>query len=298
MSEASPASPTGNIYDLGYRGYDGPRFGRRYAFMALFTYSLLSIWGIGRSWLAKLFPWGLAVIAAVPAFAQLAIAAIAPAEFDFVRPEEYYGFVSIVLALFCAVAAPDLIGRDQRNRTLALYFSRALDRLDYGLAKLAALIVSLFLVLSVPQVLLELGNGVAREDLVAYFQDNVDIIPPIIASSALIAVFMASLTLAISIHAVRRAFATGAVIASFVILTSVGGILVNTIEGAAQQYAILISVLDIQEGLVYWLFSADVSPGSDLAIAGLDGVYYLIAVLAYTAVCLGVLYRRITRMSV
>jgi ABC-2 type transport system permease protein len=298
MSEASPASPTGNIYDLGYRGYDGPRFGRRYAFMALFTYSLLSIWGIGRSWLAKLFPWGLAVIAAVPAFAQLAIAAIAPAEFDFVRPEEYYGFGSIVLALFCAVAAPDLIGRDQRNRTLALYFSRALDRLDYGLAKLAALIVSLFLVLSVPQVLLELGNGVAREDLVAYFQDNVDIIPPIIASSALIAVFMASLTLAISIHAVRRAFATGAVIASFVILTSVGGILVNTIEGAAQQYAILISVLDIQEGLVYWLFSADVSPGSDLAIAGLDGVYYLIAVLAYTAVCLGVLYRRIMRMSV
>ena len=35
--------------------------------------------------------------------------------------------------------APELVGRDQRNRSLALYFSRAVSRSDYVLAKLAAL---------------------------------------------------------------------------------------------------------------------------------------------------------------
>ena len=298
MSEASQVRATGNIYDLGYRRYEGVRMGRRAAFTALFTYSLLSIWGIGRSWLAKLFPWGLAVIAMVPVGIQLGIAALLPQEFEIIRPEEYFGFVAIVLALVCAVAAPDLIGRDQRHRTLALYFSRTLDRVDYASAKLAALMVSLFLVLSIPQILLQLGNAVATDDLTAYFQDNLGTMPPIIASSALVAFFMTSLTLAIAVHAVRRAFATGAVIAAFVILTAMGGILVNTLEGDAQRYAILVSPLDIMEGIVYWLFNVDPPSQSDLALSGLAGGYFLAALLAYTVVSLVVLYRRITRMSV
>ena len=32
-----PAGPTGSIYDIGYRGYDGPRLGRRHAFTTLFV---------------------------------------------------------------------------------------------------------------------------------------------------------------------------------------------------------------------------------------------------------------------
>ena len=306
MSEASHAQPTGpsartpagNIYDLGYRSYDGARLGRRYAFMSLFSYSMLSIWGIGRSWLAKLFPWGLAIIALVPAVIILAVAALVPAEFEVARPEEYYGFVSIVLALICAVAAPDLIGRDQRHHTLALYFSRALDRLDYAGAKLGALVLSLFLVLSLPQVFLQIGNAVATDDLTQYLQDNIDIIPPVLATSALAAVFMASLSLAISIHTSRRAFATGAVIAAFVILAALGTIFVNTLDGDAQKYSLLVSPFGILEGVVFWIFGAEPLSGSEIEEAGLSGGYYLIAILIYTAVFLGVLYRRITRMSV
>jgi ABC-2 type transport system permease protein len=305
MSEAaresvgpSPGLRTGNIYDLGYRNYDGVRMGRRYAFTALFTYSLLSIWGIGRSWLAKLFPWGLAFIALVPALVLLAIAALAPEEFEVAQPEEYFGFVAIVLALLCAVAAPDLIGRDQRNRTLSLYFSRALDRVDYAGAKLAALVLSLFLVLSIPQVLLQAGNAVATDDLTQYMQDNVEVIPPVIASSALVALFMASLTLAISIFTTRRAFATGAVIAAFVILSAIGGILVETLEGSAKQYSLLISPPGILEGMVYWVFGVEPLPDTGIAEADLPGAYYFVAVIGYTALCLGVLYHRIMRMSV
>jgi ABC-2 type transport system permease protein len=298
MSESARSQAAGNIYDLGYRGYDGARLGRRYAFLALFRYSLLSVWGIGRSWLAKLFPWGLAIIALIPAVILLAIAALLPREFEIARPEDYYGFVAIVLALICAVAAPDLIGRDQRHHTLSLYFSRALDRFDYASAKLGALAVSLFMVLCLPQVFLQIGNAVATDDLTGYMRENLEVIPPVIASSAIVAIFMASLTLAISIHTSRRAFATGAVIAAFVILTAMGGIFVNTLDGGAQQYSLLVSPIGVLDGFVYWIFGAGAPLGSDIEKAGLAGGYYLLAILIYTAIFLAVFYRHIRRMSV
>jgi ABC-2 type transport system permease protein len=306
MSEASrppPAAPstglrTGNIYDLGYRNYEGVRLGRRYAFTSLFIYTLLAIWGIGRSWVAKLFVWGLTVIALLPAVIILAVAALVPEEFEVAQPEDYFGFVSIVLALICAVVAPDLIGRDQRHHTLSLYFSRALSRLDYASSKFGALFVSLFLVLAVPQVFLQLGNAVATDDLTAYLEDNLDVIPPVIGSSAVVAALMAALTMAISIFTSRRAFATGAVIAAFVILTVIGGILVETLDGDARQYSLLASPILILEGAVYWIFGVEAPSDSDISRAGLDGGYYLVAALAYAVLCLAVYYRRILRMSV
>jgi ABC-2 type transport system permease protein len=304
VSEASraqargPSTRAGSIYDLGYRNYEGARLGRRYAFVSLFSYTLLSIWGIGRSWSAKLFPWGLTVIVLLPALVILGVAALAPEEFEVAQPEDYFGFVSIVLALFCAATAPDLIGRDQRHHTLALYFSRALDRLDYAAAKLGALVVSLFFVLWVPQVFLQSGNAVATDDVTAYLQDNLDVIPPVIASSALVAGFMASMSLAIAVFTPRRAFSTGAIIAAFVVLTVIGGILLDTLEGDARQYSLLLSPLLVLEGTVYWVFGVQPPNESDITRAGLDGVYYFIATVLYTAAFLAIIYRRVQRMNV
>ena len=51
-----PAGPTGSIYDIGYRGYDGPRLGRRHAFATLFVAGIRAIFGLGRSGRAKIVP--------------------------------------------------------------------------------------------------------------------------------------------------------------------------------------------------------------------------------------------------
>ena len=55
---ASPANvgPTGSIYDIGYRRYEGPRLGRGHAIRSLFTHSLRSTFGIGRGGRAKIAP--------------------------------------------------------------------------------------------------------------------------------------------------------------------------------------------------------------------------------------------------
>ncbi|HEY7846561.1 MAG TPA: ABC transporter permease, partial [Candidatus Limnocylindria bacterium] len=58
----SRESATGAIYDLGYRGYDGPRLGRRYAVATLFWASLRAAYALKRSGRAKIVPWGLAAL--------------------------------------------------------------------------------------------------------------------------------------------------------------------------------------------------------------------------------------------
>jgi ABC-2 type transport system permease protein len=58
---------TGNIYDLGYRTYDGARLGRRYAIQSLFTYSLRSAFGLGRRTTSKIIPLALASFVFIPA---------------------------------------------------------------------------------------------------------------------------------------------------------------------------------------------------------------------------------------
>ena len=294
---ASSRLQTG-IYDLGYRSYDGRRLGRLYAITSLFTYSLQALFGLGRSWVAKVFSMGLALIVLIPALVQLAVAAIAPDDFEFAKFENYFSFVNIVLALFCAVGAPEVIGRDQRHHTLALYFSRALSRVDYVTAKLGALFVGLLIVLLLPQVILLIGNAVATDEVLDYLKDNLDEIPPIAASSLVIAAMMGSLSLAIASQTPRRAWATGAVIIYFVIATALGSVLNETISSADGDYALLISPVAVLEGTVFWLFDATPDFDSEVFEASVDGVYYFAAAVGYSLLGIAVIYRRFTRMSV
>lgn len=113
-------------------------------------------------------PIGFAVVAFIPALVQLGVGALTSAvnaDIELISYEDYYGFVQIVLLLFCATAAPELAGRDQRTRTLRLYFSRALKREDYALTKFAALTTAMLVLTLGPQVLLYVGNGMAEDDL-------------------------------------------------------------------------------------------------------------------------------------
>ena len=300
MSEQS-TPPTGlrtGIYDLGYRAYEGRRLGRGYAITSLFWYSARAVFGLGRGWVAKLFSMGLAVIALIPALVQLAIAAIIPAEFEYASYENYFGFVGLVLALFCAVTAPEVVGRDQRNQTLALYFSRALSRADYVTAKVAALLFGLLIVQLIPQLLLLSGNAVATEEVVDYLSENLDEIPPILASAFIIATMMSSVSLAIASQTARRYWASGAVVIYFVIATALGAILRETIASSDGDYALLISPLHVLEGTVYRVFASTPEVGSDIYNISVDGIYFFAAAVGYSLLGLGVLYRRFLRMRI
>jgi ABC-2 type transport system permease protein len=291
--------PGGSIYDLGYRPYEGKRLGRAYAVQSLYWYSLRSIFGLGRSVMAKFFPWALVAVALLPAIVQIGIAAIVPVtDFEIVTHEGHFRYIRPIVALFCALAAPDLTGRDMRARTLTLYFSRALSRTDYVTAKLASLITAIFILNFVPQVLLMIGNAVATDDVTGYFSDNGKDILPIFVSSVAISVIMGSVAMAISAQSSRRAIATIAVLGVFTISLSLSSILVNLIEGDYRGYAIFISPMNTLDGFIYWVFNATPDFNSVLDLADLSGVAYLLGCIAYAAVATGWLFRRYWKLGV
>lgn len=230
-------SASGAIYDLGYQGYDGPRLGRSAAITTLFWDSLRASFGLGRSGRAKIIPWGLTAFMLIPAAVAAAIAALVPVGGASPFSYDNYLFGSApLLSLFVAAQAPELVSKDQRHRVLALYFSHALLRSDYALAKVGALAAALFIVCVLPMLVLFLGAVLAAADVAAAVGDQLGNIPQILGAPLIYAVPLAALGLAIAAWTPRRAYATGAIIAVFIVTAAVAGIVEQASQGTLGQW--------------------------------------------------------------
>ncbi|HEX2141457.1 MAG TPA: hypothetical protein VHK28_04160 [Candidatus Limnocylindria bacterium] len=222
----------GAIYDLGYRGYDGERLGRTAAVTTLFWSSLRAAFGLGRSGRAKIIPWGLTAFLLAPAAISVAISALVPVgeANPFTYDNYLFGSASIY-ALFVAAQAPELVSGDQRHRVLSLYFSHALLRSDYALAKLGALAAALFLIGFAPMLLLFLGSVLVAADVAGAFGDQLENLPQVFLAPAIFALPLVALGMAIAAWTPRRAYATGAIIAVFIVTAAVSGIFDQAFSG-------------------------------------------------------------------
>ncbi len=292
-----PEEAQGNIYDLGYRGYEGPRLGRGHAIFTLYKSSLRSAFGLGRGFGAKFFPMGLTVLAFFPAVIQLAIAALAEGVVDLFEAASYYGYTQVILAIFCAAVAPELVGRDQRTNTLTLYFSRAFQRLDYAAAKYAALATALLALTLAPQVLLFIGNGFAGEDLPGYIRDEWTQVAPIVVSAVLLCAYIGGISLAIAAQTPRRAYSTVAILAAFMVTWIIGDILAHTVERAIALPFVLLAPFHVMRGFTLYLFGEDPGTNSGLAQLDVHGAIYLVTAIAFAAVTAALLYRRYRELA-
>lgn len=296
MSEQIGSS---SIYDLGYRHYDGARIGRRGMLLTLYVHGLRSAFGLGRRASSKIFPFTLAVFAFIPAIIQLGVGAITSGideHVELFKHEDYFGYVQIVLVLFCATVAPELVGRDQRNRTLSLYFSRAVTRLDYTLAKLAALTSAMLVLTLGPQLLLFIGNGMADDDLSGYVADRWDLVFPILAGSVMISVTIAAIGLVIAAYLPRRAYSSAAIVGVFVLTFSAANILIDTVDTTFARWSLLASPV-AWEGTILWFFGVEPVEGNRLAKAELGGWVYFVAGLVTIGVVVALTLRRFRRVS-
>ncbi len=287
----------GTIYDVGYQRYEGVRLGRRHAIWALYVHSLRGVFGIGRSLSSKVGPMGLAVIALVPAIFQLGVASIAPTEVEIIRPEDYYYLIEIVLAVFCAVVAPELVGRDQRTRTLSLYFSRALRRQDYALAKFAALMTGMLAITLIPQVIMFLGNGLAANDFGDYVRDQWTDLPAILGSAVLLSGLIAGIGLVIAAQMPRRAYSTVGILAAFLLTSIIAGSVFEATDQNVGRIVLLLSPFHVVQGLTLWFFDASPDPGTQLAEARFSGVIYALDAASVTLLLLALLFRRYEKIS-
>jgi ABC-2 type transport system permease protein len=288
-------SATGAIYDLGYRGYHGPRLGRRAAVATLFWASLRAAFGLGRSGRSKIVPWGLTAIMVVPAAVAGAIQAIAPGGLSPFSYDNYLWDLSPILALFVAAQAPELVSSDQRNHVLSLYFSHALARSDYALAKLGALAAALFILALAPLLVILFASIFAASDVIAAVGDQLQNLPQIIGSPIIHAVPLAALGLAIAAFTPRRAYATGAIIAVYLVTGAVGGILSEAGRGRLSQVAPLINPWVLLDGTRDWLVGNTI-PDSPVHDANLDLWVFGVLTAAFTVIGIAAVlwrYRRI-----
>ena len=288
-------SATGAIYDLGYRGYHGPRLGRRAAFATLFWESLRAAFGLGRSGRSKLVPWGLSAIMIVPAAVAGAIQAIAPGGLSPFNYDNYLWDLQPILTLFVAAQAPELVSSDQRNHVLSLYFSHALARSDYALAKFGAMAAALFMLALAPLLVILFASILASADVTAAVGDQLGNLPQIIGAPLIYAVPVAALGMAIASFTPRRAYATGAIIAVFLVSAALGGILSEADSGRLSLLAPLVNPFVLLDGTRDWLLGASI-PDSPVARADLAMQVFGILTAVLTAIGIAAVlwrYRRI-----
>ncbi|MDH5242571.1 MAG: hypothetical protein OEX05_01395 [Chloroflexota bacterium] len=274
-------SASGNIYDLGYQGYDGPRLGRVAVTVGLLRATLAAAYGIGRGGRAKVVPFGLAAMALLPAVIVVGITALvsqagagdALAEASPIRHDSYLSVTSTLIMLFCAAQAPELFGKDQRYGVLPLYFSRILTRSDYALARLGGLALAVFLVSVVPQVVITFGAVLAANDPVTGFADEAADIPRYIASSAFAAALLTAVAAVIAAWTPRRAYATAGIIAVFIVPPIMVAIVSELAAGDAARFLLFTSVADILEGLNAAIFGTLAASPAVLAADFPEWVY-------------------------
>ena len=222
----------GEVFDRGYKHYDGPRRGRRGAITSLIGYSMKRAMGIRKSWTAKILPFLLYLSASIPLIIMIGITAIVP-EFEFASYTDYFSGIFTLVGLFVAIAAPEMICVDRHERTLPLYFSRAIYRGDYVLSKVIAMSLLTMTMTALPGALLWLGRQLTAKDIRGAMADNIGDLGKILFLGILTSLMLGTLGLAISSFTNRKGVAITIILIGSLVLT-----------GASQSLAVALEEYD------------------------------------------------------
>ncbi|GAB2575448.1 ABC transporter permease [Streptomyces capparidis] len=297
MSDAK-TSPSGtSIHNIGYRHYDGPRLGRSYAAKSLFVHSLRGAYGLGRSAKSKVLPMLLLVIMCLPALIITAIAVINATSDELpLEYTRYAIYLQAVLTLFVSAQAPQLVSRDLRFRTVPLYFSRPIERLDYVVAKFAATVAALFVLLAVPLVILYAGALLAKFPVGTQTKDFA---LSLVAAAAL-ALLYAGLGLLVAALTPRRGFGVAAIIALFTIpygaVSTLQEVADTNGNDTAAGWLGLFSPITLFDGMQSWALGAT-SAAPEGPPGHLGGLVFLLVLLGLVAGSFGLLIRRYRKVG-
>ena len=296
MNQELPV-PAGTIYDRGYRHYEGPREGRGRRVRAIVVAGVRRALGLKRNWKTKVVPFGLLVLAFGPVFAFIGVRVlVGEAVGDFLGYGRYLRIVAGILLLFAATAGPELLCPDRRQNVLALIFTRPVTRLDYLLAKLAALLLVVGLIAVVPLVVLFIGNTLTAEGAATYLRGHLDDLGRILLAGVALTVFYSVVALAAASLTDRRALATAGLLGVLLGTSALANILFFTTRFDGRRWFALVSLGGAPMRFVDWLFGDGFDPGSLAQQAGFGGPAYLAEMAVIVAVAGGVLAWRVLRL--
>ncbi|CAN5688849.1 hypothetical protein BH23CHL5_BH23CHL5_18490 [soil metagenome] len=261
-SDRNPAVAFGEVYDRGFQHYEGARLGRKHAFRALTTYSMKRALGSKKSWTAKVVPVLLYVAVALVVVIPLGIRSFF-ADAEVVEYWDYFGIIFVILGVFVATIAPEMLCNDRKENVLTIYFSRAITRPDYLLAKLLATAMLTLTVTLLPMGIYWLGRQLLGDSPISAMRDNIGELWRIIIMSVLTALYLGAIGLAVSSFTGRKAVAVAVIVVGFIVVSSLAGAMTQVInDEAILPYLTFISPAQLIAELSNGIFGQDV-PGNE-----------------------------------
>jgi ABC-2 type transport system permease protein len=306
MSMFPPAEPVGaadsttsnsdaQIYDRGYRHYEGAREGRAHAIRALIGYSIKRGLGIKKRWTAKIIPILLYSFAFFPVIVIIGIRAFAgdlAAGFNY---QTLYDLLATILLVFAAATAPEMLCDDRRQHVLPLYFSRAISRADYLLAKIGALGILMSTIALIPGLILFLGLTFLADSPVRYFLNHISDIGRVVANGLLLSLFFAAIGILIASFTDRKSVAAAVYIGTVVLVSGFVAALFEAIKSSWHRYLALLSPTVVPQALTSWIFGTHLGGDNVAARANLAGPWYLLSIALVVGVSSFVVYRQYLR---
>jgi ABC-2 type transport system permease protein len=271
------------VFDLGYRGYEGERTSRWGRRRAIWRDGVRISLGLGRGAGAKVAPWLLIGVALVPVLVLIVIASFAASvegessDVDLPSYAEYYEFAIVPIGLFAAIVAPLLLCPDRRDGVLSLYAARPITATDYVVARWAAFLTVAAGAAIVPEALLFAWSALDARSTTSYLRDNWDVVPRFVAAGTLVAAVLTTLSLLTASFTTRRAYAAVATLAVLFVGGAIGGIGEENFSGTL---ADLLSLADVLESMIeaeHWIFGSD-------RFGPFSGLEYLAWLAVFTAV--------------
>jgi ABC-2 type transport system permease protein len=267
--------------------YGGRRRGRKGAITSLIGYSMKRAMGIRKSWSAKILPFLLYVAVTIPLIIMIGISAIVP-DLEFASYSGYLSGIFFIVGIFVATAAPEMICVDRHERTLPLYFSRAIARFDYVTAKIIAMSLLTMTMTVVPSILLWLGRQLTADGVGQAMRDNIGDLGRVIFVGVMIALVLSTLALAVSSFTNRKGVAVTVIIISFLVLTSVANVGLELLDDKEwSRYFIALDLSSVFVGLSDHLFSDvnnEVIDRVNFSLA--DYLIYMIAIIVISVILL------------
>ena len=295
----------GTVFDIGYQRYTGEREGRMRSRLAVYKNGFRTALGLGRGARAKVLPWFfIAVLAGIGLILAMMVGAAerlggpgSSEQLNLPTHSDLYGITSIIIFVFAAVVAPELLCRDRREGVINLYLVRPVTGSDYVFARWLAFMTVVLAATWLPQIILFIGLSMGDPTPVQYLRENWLDVPKFLLAGLAFAAYTTTLGLLTASFTTRRALASVFLVGLFVISTPFTVGLASEVEGLAGQWISMFNLTNIPVHVNDVIFG-EVSNITEGAPAGKFPAWVLVSwYFAWTLVPASVLWLRYRRVS-
>jgi len=242
------------IFDRGYRAYDGPRTGINTAVQAVGTSTIQRALGLRRKFRFKIVPLLTIIVAYLPAMAFMGVAILLPGDLaGEIVPEyaSYFGLINILMVLLAAFVVPEVMGSDRKTGMFGLYLASPLTRWHYLASKFVAIIMVMSLVTLLPVAFQMVGYSfldIGPDGFVEILKT----LGRIIASGFILSIFFTLFGMAASTFTDRQLFASAAIVILIIASEAFTSTLVDVAD--APQWIRVFGLLSMPTNLISRVF--------------------------------------------